>query len=797
MTDPWEVGEVVPDSSVLPRVPAWFEPAPAALAALAGAAETVLVQAPPGFGKTGTVATWLAAEPGRLWAWVDVDLEPGVERFLADVRARLERIREFSSVVTDPDAAAGAARVTLVIDRLDRLPMDGDARLAELARAAGAQLVIIARRSRALRSFRESCARITLVDEEHLRLGSAQVHAIAGSLDRGLRPGQADALVARTRGWPGAVIAALRDAQLPPPEPTPWRPGAILLGYAQTILLDPEFHRQSDLLRLLSVVGDVTDDLVADVLGPAPGTLAAFSNEGPVALERAGDAWRLGPVLAPALADLYERMEPAAIRRVNARLHVHYAGRGDLGRALTQAILSADADLLREFVEAHWSELAVLAPGRLERALGMLGPVSDLTRFLAAEVIGEAGMRRGRRGLVDGTFLLPGSAPDPGEGIAGGAADLGPWRLRWAWAQFFARRHLGAADAFWRLSGHPDPRLRGEAWSGLALCLLHRGFVRAARDWWIAGDGPGGREPATATARACDWLVRRLLFDEGRPVEDRVPGPPGDLADLPPATADLGAYIELLVLLPTRRASSTEEDLDHAAERCARAAAQSPTLRTAITMTYVHRLVTMGRLARAREVLADTSDMAGWDMSAKAWIDWLEGNLVGVLRITGASLPGAGLVDEETRLNPRLHAQLLVLDALGSARLGRADRATNMLDAALELTRESGYWRAWSYVPPSEIARLVELLPALADVFDGAPVGAPGPEPLRGMVRLSPRELDVLRQWSQDHTVAEIADRLFVSVNSVKSHLRSIYKKLNVTGRGDALERARQLALIP
>nr|WP_227993790.1 helix-turn-helix transcriptional regulator [Pseudactinotalea sp. HY160] len=65
------------------------------------------------------------------------------------------------------------------------------------------------------------------------------------------------------------------------------------------------------------------------------------------------------------------------------------------------------------------------------------------------------------------------------------------------------------------------------------------------------------------------------------------------------------------------------------------------------------------------------------------------------------------------------------------------------------------------------------------------------------MVRLSPRELDVLRQWSQDHTVAEIADRLFVSVNSVKSHLRSIYKKLNVTGRGDALERARQLALIP
>jgi DNA-binding NarL/FixJ family response regulator len=61
---------------------------------------------------------------------------------------------------------------------------------------------------------------------------------------------------------------------------------------------------------------------------------------------------------------------------------------------------------------------------------------------------------------------------------------------------------------------------------------------------------------------------------------------------------------------------------------------------------------------------------------------------------------------------------------------------------------------------------------------------------------LSMRELDVLDQLGKGHSDQEIADKLFISVNTVKKHLSSIYKKLNVSRRSMAVKKARSLKLI-
>ena len=62
--------------------------------------------------------------------------------------------------------------------------------------------------------------------------------------------------------------------------------------------------------------------------------------------------------------------------------------------------------------------------------------------------------------------------------------------------------------------------------------------------------------------------------------------------------------------------------------------------------------------------------------------------------------------------------------------------------------------------------------------------------------QLSERERQVLHHVSGMLTTAEVASELYISINTVKSHLKSIYRKLAAGHRGEAVRRARQLGLI-
>jgi len=109
---------------------------------------------------------------------------------------------------------------------------------------------------------------------------------------------------------------------------------------------------------------------------------------------------------------------------------------------------------------------------------------------------------------------------------------------------------------------------------------------------------------------------------------------------------------------------------------------------------------------------------------------------------------------------------------------------------------------AWSR--PGEIYTALVAAAFLAlGVFLGMRVfAARGPAPFDGnpnavaALGISPRELVVLKELAAGHSNKEIARRLEVSPNTVKTHLARLYEKLGAERRTDAVNRARELGII-
>ena len=62
---------------------------------------------------------------------------------------------------------------------------------------------------------------------------------------------------------------------------------------------------------------------------------------------------------------------------------------------------------------------------------------------------------------------------------------------------------------------------------------------------------------------------------------------------------------------------------------------------------------------------------------------------------------------------------------------------------------------------------------------------------------ISEREYEVLTLLAEGLSNKELADRLFVSTNTIKTHLKNLYEKLEVSRRTQAVQKARALRLIP
>jgi LuxR family transcriptional regulator, maltose regulon positive regulatory protein len=91
---------------------------------------------------------------------------------------------------------------------------------------------------------------------------------------------------------------------------------------------------------------------------------------------------------------------------------------------------------------------------------------------------------------------------------------------------------------------------------------------------------------------------------------------------------------------------------------------------------------------------------------------------------------------------------------------------------------------------PAHAALLLEIL----DILAGS---SPRTDPaILAVNELSQTELRVLRYLPTNLSRPDIARELYVSVNTVNTHMRNIYSKLGASSRTEAVERARQLRLL-
>jgi LuxR family maltose regulon positive regulatory protein len=146
-----------------------------------------------------------------------------------------------------------------------------------------------------------------------------------------------------------------------------------------------------------------------------------------------------------------------------------------------------------------------------------------------------------------------------------------------------------------------------------------------------------------------------------------------------------------------------------------------------------------------------------------------------------------------------------VVDALALDVLADHEGAAASLERALERAEPSGqrwalldFGRALQPLLSRQLRRGTAhraLVGDLLEALDGAG-GSSRPASSFVIEPLSPRERAVLRYLPTMMSNQEIASELFVSVNTVKTHLKAIYRKLDVADRREAVRRARALELL-
>ena len=416
--------------------------------------------------------------------------------------------------------------------------------------------------------------------------------------------------------------------------------------------------------------------------------------------------------------------------------------RGDVSGTVTHARRALDlagpADHLARAGAGGFLGLAMWADGDLESAVDTFG---DAVRSLhaAGHVSDELGAT-----VVLGEMWLARGRPDE--------------------ARLLYERALATADA------RPGPPLStvGDVHVGLAEVLRERGDLVAVQRQLDAAKELGERSSLLENRHR--WFVATAGLLRARGDLDGAAA----LLDAAEPLYTPGFFPELRPIAALRaRLRIAQGRLDDA-----RAWAAEHHVRLDATASY---LATFDQLTLARLLLAEGA-------SGDGGLEPVLGALVGTAHARG-------------QIGNALDARV-VLALLHHAR-GDLSRALGELDQALALGVPVGYRRLFL----DEGAPMVALLRAARERHDGSgarlaaevtddDAAAPDQPQTPADTALSERELEVLRLLATELTGPEIARQLFVSVNTLRTHTRHIFTKLDVTTRRAAVLRGGELHLI-
>jgi LuxR family maltose regulon positive regulatory protein len=426
----------------------------------------------------------------------------------------------------------------------------------------------------------------------------------------------------------------------------------------------------------------------------------------------------------------------------------------------------------------------------LARRRGDRAGVIEQARFLASPVIGQSeedialgsdlrAVALGNLGTAEAWSLEPPDAPE-------------------------AERHLREGADLAREIGRPYLEVGCLAQLGFASLVLHsfattqqrcrEAIALAERYGW-------GTEPVIAPAliMLAGTLIWTGEFDEGerwlRRTERALQTYTGpDIALLLHQTAGL------LHAGRGRHHEALEEF--GAAEYLGSQLVDSQALATRTTRWLLATQARLGRPGEARARLAALGDEragSGEIRNARAVICLADGDPAGALGVLRHVLDGTAPV-----LGYVTVVEAHLLAGLAHRELGDQRAANQAAERALALAESdrlvlpfamTGSAKLLEALPRHQTAHAA-LLADILDVLHGSSPAAKAQSALPPAEELSPGELRVLRYLPTNLSRPEIAGELSVSLNTVSTHLRSIYAKLQVRDRSSAVQRARELRLL-